>query len=116
MGHQGYPGYPAPQIDFRGREAVQYSCRPAVSHSSRFVELTDEHEPVVQRQRASRRSQTPVSTPVPVSASASRSSSRTPFSVVQSGSESEGAADEIVLRSIRKTPTKKRTTGVYSDE
>ena len=66
---------------------------------------------VVLRQRA-RRSQTPV----PVSAPALRSSSRTRFSNVPSGSDSEGGAKDIVLRSVRKTPTKKRTTAVYSDE
>ena len=83
QGNPPYSGYPVPRIDFRGREAVQYTCRPAISGSSHFVELSDEPEPVVQRQRA-RRSQTTV----PVSASASRSSSRTCFSNVPSGSES----------------------------
>ena len=87
MGLQDYQGtgYPVPQIDFRGREAEQYSRRPVSHTSSSFDELSDEPEPtpVVQRQRP-RRSQTPV----PVSAS--RSSSRTRFSNVPSGSESEG--------------------------
>ena len=107
MGQQGYPGfsgYPVPQIDFRGREAVQYTRRLAVSHSSRFVELSDKPEPFVQRQWP-RHSQTPVL----VSASASRSSSRTRFSNVPSGSDSEGGAEEIVLRSIPKTPAKNET-------
>ena len=120
MGQQGYPGYPMPGIDFRGREAVQYTRRLEVSHSSSyFVKLSDEPEPVLQRQRV-RLSQTPVSTPVPVSASASRSSSCTRFSNVPSGSDSDvgsnRGADEMILRSIRKTPKKKRNTGFYSEE
>ena len=85
----GYQGYPVPQLEFRGREAVQYHQRPAVRHSSsRFIELSDEPEPAVHRQGA-RCSQTPVSTPVPVSASASRSSSRTRFSNAPSGLDSD---------------------------
>ena len=30
-GYGPFSGYPAPQIDFRGREAVQYSRRPAIA-------------------------------------------------------------------------------------
>ena len=68
--------------------------------------------PAVVQCQPARRSQTPV----PVSASASRSSSRTRFSNVPSGSDSEGGPEEIVLRSIRKTPTKTRTSSVYAVE
>ena len=111
QGYQGYPGYRVPQIDFRGQDAVQYSRRPAVSHSSsRFVELSDELEPVVQRHRP-RRSQTPV----PVSASASRSSSRTCFSNKPSGLESEGGQKKLSCGQLgRHQPRKEQQASIQT--